>query len=104
MRWLIIINNKDNKYGIIYCATNIINNKKYIGQTIRSLDKRIKEHIGHANKDNKYAFHLAINKYGIDKFEWEEIDVADNQEELDEKELYWIEFITPMAKVDITCL
>ena len=97
MRWL-IINNKDNKYGIIYCATNTINNKKYIGQTIRSLDKRIKEHISHASKDNKYAFHLAINKYRIDKFEWEEIDVANNQEELDEKELYWIDFYNTYGK------
>jgi group I intron endonuclease len=94
----VIIINEDNKYGIIYCAINIINNKKYIGQTIRNLDKRIKEHISHASKDNKYAFHLAINKYGIDKFEWEEIDIANNQEELDEKELYWIKFYNTYGK------
>lgn len=79
-------------YGIIYCAINTINGKRYIGQTIRDLDKRKSEHISQANNGSKFAFHLAINKYGSDVFDWSIIDVADNQEELDEKELYWIEF------------
>jgi len=79
-------------YGIIYCANNIINEKRYIGQTIRDLDKRKKEHISQANNGSKFAFHLAINKYGEDKFEWSIIDVVDSQEELDNKELYWIDF------------
>jgi len=82
---------KDN-YGIIYCATNVINNKRYIGQTIRNLNRRKKEHISQADNGSNYAFHLAINKYGADKFEWSTIDVADSQEELDEKESYWIDY------------
>lgn len=28
----------------IYCITNLINQKKYIGKTLSSLDKRFKEH------------------------------------------------------------
>ena len=78
-------------YGIIYCALNTVNGKRYIGQTIRDLDKRKKEHISLSKNSSKYAFHLAINKYGSDIFEWSTIDVADNQEELDTKELYWID-------------
>ena len=31
---------ENNTYGIIYCALNTINNKRYIGQTIRDLNKR----------------------------------------------------------------
>ena len=56
------------------------------------MNKRKKEHISLANNGSKFAFHLAINKYGEDVFEWSTIDVADSQEELDEKESYWIEF------------
>jgi len=84
--------NRNNTYGIIYCALNTVNNKRYIGQTIRDLNKRKKEHISLANNGSKFAFHLAINKYGEDVFEWSTIDVADSQEELDSKESYWIEF------------
>jgi len=83
---------ENNTYGIIYCALNTVNNKRYIGQTIRDLNKRKKEHNSQANNGSKFAFHLAINKYGTDAFEWSTIDVAENQEELDEKELYWIDF------------
>ncbi|OHD22819.1 MAG: hypothetical protein A2Y34_04325 [Spirochaetes bacterium GWC1_27_15] len=84
--------NKSNVYGIIYCATNTVNDKRYIGQTIRGLNRRKKEHISQANNESKYAFHLAISKYGEDAFEWAIIDIAENQEELDEKELYWIDY------------
>jgi len=70
---------------------NTVNGKRYIGQTIRDLEKRKKEHISLSKNGSKFAFHLAINKYGEDVFEWSTIDVAENQEELDTKELYWIE-------------
>ena len=80
----------DKAYGIIYCATNIINDKKYIGQTIRKLSRRKKEHIWLSKKESKFAFHQAINKYGEENFDWIILDTADNQEELDEKECSWI--------------
>ena len=79
-------------YGVIYCATNIINDKKYIGQTIRGLNRRKNEHICLANNGSEWAIHQAIRKYGEDNFEWMVIDSANNQEELDEKEIYWIDY------------
>ncbi len=32
------------EYGSVYCIENIVNGKKYIGITTRSLQKRFKEH------------------------------------------------------------
>lgn len=56
--------------GYIYKFHNKITNKDYIGQTVRTLNDRISEHLYEAshNKDNNY-FHNALNKYGIENFE-----------------------------------
>lgn len=77
-------------YGIIYCATNTVNGKKYIGQTIRDFDRRKKEHISQSKRADKYSFHFALNKYGENSFVWSVLDKCNNQEELDTKEIYWI--------------
>ncbi len=44
----------------IYKATNRINGKIYIGQTIRDLDERWKRHINDAKKGDDLYFHRAI--------------------------------------------
>jgi len=75
-------------YGIIYKCTNLVNGKVYIGQTVRSLKERIKDHI-QSSKNPKSVFHYAIKKYG-DNFSWDIIDSAIDKEELDYKEKYWI--------------
>lgn len=80
-------------YGIIYCLTNLINNKKYIGQTITKLEYRINGHFSCANnKNNKTPICRAIRKYGKENFEWVILDKAYTQEELDKKEIYWINY------------
>jgi len=82
-------------YGIIYKATNKINNKIYIGQTTQSLEDRIYFHKYRAyNELNVTHTHFinAIRKYGINNFIWEVIDEANTQEELNEKEIYWIKY------------
>jgi group I intron endonuclease len=81
-----------NIYGIIYCCTNLINNKKYIGQTKQKLQLRINTHLSVARTINKTAICQALNKYGFDNFEWVVIDVAINQKELDYKETYWVKY------------
>jgi len=79
-------------YGIIYCIENTENGHKYIGQTIRTLERRIGEHFSSADKEyNKNrALYSAINKYGKENFISCKIDEAESQEELDTKETYWI--------------
>lgn len=78
-----------NKYGIIYMVINLVNNKRYIGQTTGSFNRR---YCGDFPK-NCSNDHLknAINKYGWNNFEViEELDVAYSKEELDEKECHYI--------------
>ena len=82
-------------YGIIYKAT-FPNGKVYIGQTTRTLEQRKSEHYkASKNKKNagyKYPFYCAIRKYGWNELKWELIDTGENKKELDEKEIYWIEY------------
>lgn len=75
----------------VYKITNSINNKIYIGQTTETLKKRFKRHTGYQlNMDYASKLHRAMKKYGIDKFSIELIEECDSQEELTEKEYYWI--------------
>lgn len=76
--------------GIIYCATNIANDKKYIGQTTKTLEFRKAKHLNDRNRN--YHFYNAIRLYGKDSFRWEVIDQSDSKTELNEKESYWIAF------------
>lgn len=60
--------------GYIYCILNSINNKKYIGQTTRTIEKRWNEHIKESKRKNpKYVISRAIKKYGVDNFEIKEL-------------------------------
>ncbi len=77
----------------IYKITNVVNNKVYIGQTIRQIQDRFQRHITDAincNLDTHFA--RAIRKYGKDNFKIEVIDFANSQEELNKKEQYWIRY------------
>lgn len=77
----------------IYKITNIQNNKIYIGQTIRPIEQRFHRHLSDAlNNILNTHFARAIRKYGKDSFIIEEIDTAQTQDELNQKEQYWIRY------------
>ena len=79
-------------YGRIY-VIKFPNEKCYIGLTTTSLNKRKREHHSCASRCNKksYIIYKALNKYDmVDTFELEEIDTAENLEELREKEKQYI--------------
>ena len=87
-------------YMIIYRATNILNNKSYIGQTIYTLEYRRKQHersIRYKHTKNN-VFARALAKYGAENFVWEIIDTASTNIELNKKEAYWIESLNTLAE------
>ena len=77
----------------IYKVTNKINGKVYIGQSV-DIGRRWRQHM--TAKDDIY-FHKAIQKYGIENFEWEVIEKC-KKSELDERESYWIEYYDSFNK------
>ena len=85
--------------GIVYLATNLVNNKKYVGITTREFSKRINEHkYDSLNRKcgHKTYFHKAICKYKYDNFSFEVIEeVFENNNtnlcnKLNELEKYYI--------------
>lgn len=86
-------------YGYIYKITNLINSKIYIGKA-KNIDERFKRHIRESLKYNtdSYVLHSAIRKYGAENFIIEEIDNANSLEELNTKEIYWIEYYNSTKK------
>lgn len=77
------------KYGIIYKATNLLNNKVYVGRTLWTLQKRIRRHI-EDSKNPKWYFHEEIAEYGIANFKFEVIEDNVPENQLDDREIFWI--------------
>ena len=68
--------NELNTYiGYVYISTCKVSNKSYIGETLRTLEKRKSEHLRHScsEKSPYYNshFYCAIRKYGWENFTWE---------------------------------
>lgn len=80
--------------GVIYKVTNTINNKIYIGQTRLTEPQRWQQHVWHAYNNPEgdcVALCNAIKKYGRESFLREILeDLSD--EDLNEREEYWISF------------
>lgn len=76
----------------IYCITNNINQRQYVGKTNTTIEKRWKQHKKDAPKRNfeKRPLYRAINKYGANNFSIEVLEECP-PEESSEREIYWIE-------------
>lgn len=72
---------------IIYIATNIVNGKRYVGQTINSLRQRKNEHI---SSSRVCYFHSALKKYGISNFDWMILHECNNIDDLNKLETHYI--------------
>lgn len=74
----------------IYMIENILNNKKYIGQSI-NISQRWKRHIYELNNNTHHNIKLqnSWNKYGSDSFSFNILEECD-PELLDEKEQFYI--------------
>ena len=74
------------KIGVIYCISNNINSKLYIGRTLNP-KKRFKEHLD--NKSFCRAISSAINKYGKEVFDIVILETC-HEELLNDRERHWI--------------
>lgn len=84
----------------IYCITNHVNGKKYIGKTTSSVSKRWKEHCRDYKKERckDRPLYRAMNKYGIDSFSIEMLEECSSKESSG-RETYWINEFKPMVMV-----
>lgn len=76
---------------IVYRIFNKINSKSYIGIT-SNLKRRIRDHIRYSknNYHIKNYIHKALFKYGLENFEIEVLCTCNTNEELNLKEVYYI--------------
>lgn len=81
------------RYGSIYIIKNTINNKVYIGQTVQEVSERFKQHLKPCVMKTRgsYKIYNAINKYGKENFFVETLETNIPQNELDQKEIYYID-------------
>jgi group I intron endonuclease len=79
--------------GKIYLITNLINNKKYVGVTTKTLKRRWRQHVRQSKKPIKLVIHQAIKKHGKSNFKIELIEELQNitEDELLIKESYYID-------------
>jgi len=78
----------------IYLITNLINDKKYVGQTIyKNPNQRWSKHKYDTKRDSFCSIHMAMRKYRIENFKFEVIDEsANNIDELNDLEEFYISF------------
>jgi group I intron endonuclease len=62
--------------GYIYLITNLVNGKKYVGYTTRTVKKRWKEHMTMAGRGSRFFIHNAIRKWGPARFVVETLETV----------------------------
>ncbi len=76
-------------FGVVYLIQNMLNGKKYVGQTVRPLETRFNEH----TRQNTFIGR-AIRKYGKENFRYGVIKSCASKSEMD----YWEKFFIAALK------
>lgn len=76
---------------IVYKHTCLANGKSYIGLTVKTMEARWAEHCSDANRNKKRKFFAALNKYGTENWSHEILFESDNEQEILDKEIEFIE-------------
>ncbi len=80
----------------IYCHTNRITGKSYVGQSCNGMEHRWKGHVKSAGKCD-LLFANAIRKHGPDAFDHALLEQHESQEDADEAEDFFIQYLGTMA-------
>ena len=73
---------------LIYKITNLLNGKIYIGQTKYTIEKRF---LQHSKADSPLG--QAMRQFGMENFTVEVIEECETQEDLNEREKFWIKVL-----------
>lgn len=94
-----VIVSKNFLIGTIYCFINKINNKLYIGETVRSdYNERFNEHRNKAKNGINSYFYKAIRKYGWDSFDLIILQQTEILENTDENKCYLTSIVNELEK------
>lgn len=89
----------DVHHCVVYRATNLVNDKCYIGVTNRGLKLRKQEHFAAARcakRKGRSLFHNAIRKHGPNKFSFTVIDICENPDAAYRLERHLIDLWCPV--------
>lgn len=82
-------------FGQIYIVTNKINGKMYVGQTVKSVAKRWRDHCRSTSRCK--ALYCAIAKYGEDSFTVREMAIGYSHSHLNELEDVYVKVFDTLA-------
>ena len=83
----------------LYKITNRLTGEFYIGQTIKSPDYRFRKHCELAVRGGGYFLHNAMRRYGVDSFDLDVIVECQTRDELNEREIEFIEKLKPVYNI-----
>ena len=85
-------------FGVVYLVWNLVNGKKYVGQTIKTVKARFKEHAR-----SKFLLGKAIRKYSKENFRYGVIKSCASKEELDYWEKHFIAVLRCKSPIGYNC-
>ena len=97
-------NSKERRYGCVYKITNLVNGKVYVGQTIQTPEKRWAYHKSISGIKKLSLLQKAFKKHGIENFSFDIVKYAENQQDLNMMEDYFIEHFNALAPTGYTCV
>jgi len=80
----------EERTGIVYCCTNRINGKMYIGKTDKYRQRK-QAHLSDARHGSRNHFHNAIRKYGENAFSWKVLEKNIPIDIINDVEMVYIE-------------
>ena len=95
---IILCRKQDIDVGLIYNIIDITTHQPiYVGQTIKPLQQRWKEHKNCANRNEGFLVHHVMHKHGIENYICEPLEENLPNDKLNEREQYWIAKLQTLA-------